>query len=118
MASVPHPKSKRADSNMHTDTDIVRSEIWLEDGNVVLQAEGTQFKLHRGTLSLNSTVFKDMFSLPQATFGEKLIEGCPIVHLSDSAADVLFILQALFQRRQVILRCYYLYGEVILRLLP
>lgn len=86
---------------MNSVTDLVRSEIWLEDGNVVLQAEGTQFKVYRGILSLNSPVFKDMFSLPQPTSGEELVEGCPVVHLSDSAADVTYVLQAFFQRRCV-----------------
>lgn len=80
----------------------VRSEFWPEDGNVILQAEGTQFKVHRGILSMNSDVFKDMLSLPQLSSGEELIDGCPVVHLSDSAADVAFVLQALCQRRYVV----------------
>ena len=37
-----------------------RSEIWFEDGNIVLEAEGTQFRVHRGILSLNSPIFNTM----------------------------------------------------------
>lgn len=92
-------KSKSTEDSVHSVTAPLRSEFWLDDGNVVLQAEETHFKVHRSILSINSTVFKDMFSMPQPTSGEELVEGCPVIHLSDSAADVSYVLQALCQRR-------------------
>ncbi|KZP13431.1 hypothetical protein FIBSPDRAFT_797890 [Athelia psychrophila] len=74
-----------------------RSEIWFEDGNVVLQAEGTHFKVYRGALAAHSPIFKDVFAMPQPpSEGEAAIEGCPVVHLSDTAADVTIVLKALF----------------------
>ncbi|KZP23530.1 hypothetical protein FIBSPDRAFT_786044 [Athelia psychrophila] len=77
-----------------------RSEsLWLEDGSIVLQAEGKQFKVYRGLLALQSTVFEDMFAFPQPPSGEELVEGCSIVHLSDSAVDVEFVLEEIFLRR-------------------
>lgn len=42
---------------------IVRSDIWQFDGNVVLQAENIQFRVHKSVLAANSVVFKDMFTM-------------------------------------------------------
>ncbi|KZP23502.1 hypothetical protein FIBSPDRAFT_930555 [Athelia psychrophila] len=77
---------------------VIRSDMWFEDGNIVLQAERTQFKVHRGTLVQNSSVFSDMLSFPQPPGPASMVEGCPVVQLSDSANDMTFVLKALFQR--------------------
>ncbi|KZP30901.1 hypothetical protein FIBSPDRAFT_814333 [Athelia psychrophila] len=67
----------------------MRSDIWYEDVNVILQAGSTQFKVHRSILAENSTVFKDMFSFPQPpSANQELLEGCQIVRLSDTAEEV------------------------------
>ncbi|KZP14498.1 hypothetical protein FIBSPDRAFT_935715 [Athelia psychrophila] len=82
--------------------DPVRSDIWYDDGNVILEAEATQFKVYRGALAEASSVFKDMFSFPQpASETIRAVEGCSVVQLSDTAEDVTFILQALYQRKYV-----------------
>lgn len=76
-----------------------RSDIWFMDGNIVIQAEGVQFKVTRGVLAAQSSIFEDMFSIPQPpSEKEMVVEGCPVVHLSDSAADVNIVLRALFLR--------------------
>lgn len=80
----------------------VRSaSLWLEDGNIIFQAEGKQFKVYRGLLSLQSTIFRDMFTVPQYSAGDSFVEGCPVVHLSDAAADLEFALEAIFLRKYV-----------------
>ncbi|KAF7974530.1 hypothetical protein HWV62_11996 [Athelia sp. TMB] len=81
----------------------VRSEdVWYDDGNIILQAENTQFKVVKSILQRNSSVFKDMLSLPQPTSSDtELVEGCPVVHLSDSADEVRYVLKALFEREYV-----------------
>lgn len=101
-------KRKRVDDDADRDANVVeimpqavRSEPWLEDGNVVLQAEGKQFRVHRSTLSLNSSIFRYMFGVPQPPEEGETVEGCPVVHLSDSAEDVKIVLDAVFQRRCV-----------------
>ena len=79
---------------------LVRSKIWFKDGNIVLQAGGTQFKVYQGLLAESSPVFADMFSVPQPPVADaELVEGCAVVHLTDSVIDVTFVLEALFQRR-------------------
>ena len=71
-----------------------RADLWLEDGNVILVAEKTAFKVHRSILARNSEIFHDLFELPQPV-DEETFEGCPIVHLPDSKEDVEYMLAGL-----------------------
>lgn len=100
-SSVPN-KRKRIDDAPEPPVlvaDAKWSDIWFEDGNVVIQAEGTYFKVYRGALAASSPIFQDMFRIPQPpSRGEITVEGCPVVYLSDTAADVTIVLQALFLR--------------------
>ncbi|KDQ56535.1 hypothetical protein JAAARDRAFT_58838 [Jaapia argillacea MUCL 33604] len=78
---------------------LIRSaDVWFDDGNVILIAESTQFKVFRGILSASSPIFQDMFSL-STEVPEESIDGCPVVHLSDTTADVSHMLRALHDRR-------------------
>lgn len=70
-------------------------DLWFEDGNVILQAEQSFFRVYTGILSARSTVFRDMFSFPQPET-EDLMEGCPIIVLHDSAEDVNYFLKAIY----------------------
>jgi hypothetical protein len=89
--SLPNAKRKRTTMRLEppsTASGATRStRIWLEDGNVIIQAQTTQFRVHRGILSRHSRVFKDMFAIPQPELGEPVIEGCPIFRLFDAAQD-------------------------------
>ncbi|KAJ7637507.1 hypothetical protein B0H17DRAFT_1023463 [Mycena rosella] len=76
-----------------------RSKIWMPHGDIILQAESTQFRVHQDILAKHSSVFQDMFSLPQPP-NEETLEGCPIVHLSDSAIDIELILTAFYDPSQ------------------
>ncbi|KZP23501.1 hypothetical protein FIBSPDRAFT_823475 [Athelia psychrophila] len=102
MTSTLDPPAKRKRTDEETGIGpVTRSNIWFEDGNIVLQAEQTRYKVYRGTLAQNSTVFNDMLSFPQPSgpaSDREMVEGCPVVQLSDSAKDVGFVLRALFQR--------------------
>lgn len=77
---------------------------WFEDGNVVLQAQSSIFKVYKGLLSQESEVFKSMFALPQSSTGpSELYDGCPLVVLQDSAADVRVFIQAIFDHKYAFL---------------
>lgn len=76
----------------------IQSELWFDDGNLVLQAGNTQFRIHRGIICASSTVFKEMFGLPQLVPGDEVVEGCPVVHLSDSAVELQHALKAIYDR--------------------
>ena len=81
---------------------ITRSDIWLEDGNIVLQAEDTQFKVHRGLLARVSPIFADVFSVPQPSQPEgdlnSVVDGCSVLRLQDSSQDVQHLLWALYDQ--------------------
>ncbi|KAJ7142085.1 hypothetical protein C8R43DRAFT_1131078 [Mycena crocata] len=51
-------------------------DLWFEDGNIVIQAGNSQFRVFRGILAARSPVFEDMFSLPQPADSEA-VDGCP-----------------------------------------
>ncbi|CAL1699880.1 unnamed protein product [Somion occarium] len=69
--------------------------LWYEDGNIVLVADTTTFRVHSSVLSRASDIFRDMFSLPQPQ-GEDTIDGCPVVHLPDSPHDLAIALDMLY----------------------
>ena len=77
------------------------TDVWFDDGNCVLQAENTVFKVYFGLLAKYSVYFQTMITLPQpdANFGEEpqpMYENCPlIVLLGDSAKDAGYFLKAL-----------------------
>jgi hypothetical protein len=74
---------------------IVRSELWFSDGNVVIIASSVAFKVHRGQLRRHSEIFDDLFSIPQPK-DQDLYDGCPWVEVYDCPSDVLYFLKALY----------------------
>ncbi|RDX49028.1 hypothetical protein OH76DRAFT_1351489, partial [Lentinus brumalis] len=78
-------------------------EFWYEDGTIILVARTVQFRVYKGVLADLSSVFADMFSLPQPT--SSLPAGpadCPFVHLEDSPEDLRHILRALFPKKTTV----------------
>jgi len=102
-------------STLHPRTDISDGETppleqgdpWLDDGNVILEAEGKQFRVLRSILVSHSSTFRDVFALPQPAY-EELVHGCPVVRISDTAEDTHHVLKALFDRR-----CAIIYGPSV-----
>jgi hypothetical protein len=76
--------------------------LWFSDGSIVLNAEKITFRVHHSILSTHSTVFSDMLNIPQP-LDQATIEGCPVVHLPDSAVDVACLLKALYDPLYVVL---------------
>ena len=75
------------------------SELWFDDGNLVLVAGDVQFCVYKGLLTSQSAVFKDMLSLPQpisddVNAHDDLSQSRACVHLSDSPEDVRHFLRA------------------------
>ena len=72
-------------------------EFWLEDGNIVLVTHGVGFRVYRGILARYSEVFRDMLEVahpPESVID--LINGAPVIPLSDSVSDLSCFLDALF----------------------
>ena len=75
------------------------SEIWFEDGNVVVIAQTTAFRFHKSVVSLHSSVFRDLFSIPQPSgspVGEESFDSCPVVHVSDTSYDFRELIRAIY----------------------
>ncbi|EMD33036.1 hypothetical protein CERSUDRAFT_99052 [Gelatoporia subvermispora B] len=75
--------------------EIKDRSLWFDDGNVILVAEDAAFRVYRGLLSTRSTVFHDLFEVPQPPDAESF-QGCPVVRLHDRSADLHCLLRALF----------------------
>ncbi len=74
----PNPATPTS-PNPQRDTDI-----WLEDGSVVLVAShAVAFRIYRSLLAHHATIFKDMFSLGHSDIDEETIDNVRVVHLSD-----------------------------------
>lgn len=78
------------------------AEVWFEDGNAIVVADDTAFKVHRGVLSLHSEVFRDMFSIPPPEDDEAL-DGCPVVRVSDAASDIRQLLSVMYRGRTYVI---------------
>ncbi|KAJ7319061.1 hypothetical protein DFH08DRAFT_713983 [Mycena albidolilacea] len=87
----PPAKRRRMDGA----EELTRSDIWHDDGSVVLQVESTLFRVHWSVISLHSPFFRGMRDLPQPA-EQPSIEGCPVVVLHDSSEDVQYFLHALY----------------------
>jgi len=85
MSQEPPAKRQR-----HEDSDIEdikkSSEYWFDDGNIILQAGTTVYRVHSSILIRHSKVFKHMFSTPKPH--GKQIDGCPVTVLTDKEADI------------------------------
>lgn len=93
---------------------------WFEDGDILLQAEDTLFRVHIDSLRKASAVFDDMFSLPQPEVSQKLGDpseptdfggACPLVEMQETAKDMELLLSAIHDSRCVVHadlsgRCY------------
>jgi hypothetical protein len=80
-------------SPMNTPTRV--EELWFADSGLVVQAEQSLYRVSGAILAARSPVFKDMLSFTQPPDAET-IDGCPVVRLPDSAADVTCFFKAIF----------------------
>jgi hypothetical protein len=94
ISSRASAKRAKTEDSINEPTQWPNSTPWFNDGNIVLQAELSQFRVYRGILSAHSVVFEDMFAIAKPD-GEGDAEGCPVVHLPDSAEDLRIVLEVL-----------------------
>ena len=78
-------------------------DLYFEDGSVIISAKGTggdlaYFRVHKSVLSKQSTVFKDMFSLPSPPEVDKY-DNLPLVHVHDNAEEFKQFLRAIYDPR-------------------
>ncbi|KAJ7124668.1 hypothetical protein C8R43DRAFT_1111741 [Mycena crocata] len=70
--------------------------LWFNDGNLVLRAGNSEFRIYGGLLGDRSPVFHDMLQFPQPKDNET-VDGCPVVEMSDdNEEDLVYFLKAIF----------------------
>ena len=74
-------------------------ELWLDDGNIVLVAGDTMFKVYRGLLAAQSPIFGDVFAVASSSRGAHF-DNVPTVRLTDSPEDLKHLLRALVPTTQ------------------
>ncbi|TRM55384.1 hypothetical protein BD626DRAFT_527591 [Schizophyllum amplum] len=70
-------------------------DLWFDDGNIVIVAGSWSFRLRRGILAFQSSVFRDMFSLPPSG-SQDVYDGCPLINVSDDPNDMEHFLKAVY----------------------
>lgn len=115
MSDQTHPAKRlrrdedtgAANPTQTTDNFDHDAELWFEDGNIVLvSAGGVAFRVYRGLLAAQSTVFADMLA-SSSSREDETVDGSPTVRLSDSPEDLRHFLRVLFPktRRLYVNRC-------------
>ncbi|KAF9554986.1 hypothetical protein CPC08DRAFT_821334 [Agrocybe pediades] len=106
MSTEPPAKRQRTEDASDTaskqDESPQKSYLWFEDGNVVLQAEKTLFRVHKTVLALHSEFFADMFSICHSQHeSQPMFEaGCPLISTADSAADLTCLLSSIYENQK------------------
>ncbi|KAJ7182415.1 hypothetical protein C8R43DRAFT_967195 [Mycena crocata] len=67
-------------------------DVWFADGTVILQAESSLFRVYLGVLSAQSSVFRNIFAIRDATYAAN--EGCPLHVVHDYAHELKVFLLA------------------------
>ena len=94
--------SEQDDSPNHASTPTLslstlqrHPEFWFDDGNIILVANHIGFRVYRGLLAAQSTVFADMF-ISSSSRADESLWGCPVVKLErESHCDLAHLLRAL-----------------------
>ncbi|TCD60635.1 hypothetical protein EIP91_009752 [Steccherinum ochraceum] len=94
MALPRGKKRKTSKGAIFSEAEFQKSSMWFEDGNVVLVAENTGYKVFKGVLSLHSEVFQDLFTLPQPQDAE-IFDDCYVVRMPDSQQELACLLSAI-----------------------
>ncbi|KAM5539625.1 hypothetical protein V8D89_006734 [Ganoderma adspersum] len=102
-AEDAHTESSTTDAPSDLDNVQRHEDFWFDDGSIVLVARRkTGFRVYRALLAAQSTVFSDMLTSSSPS-DDEMIEGCPVVHLSDAPEDVAHFLRVLLPKSQRLL---------------
>lgn len=69
-------------------------QIWFSDGNIILEAANTSFRVYSQLIAAKSTVLADILAFPQYTLHET-----PVVRLLDAAEDLEALLRAILDSK-------------------
>ena len=102
QAVSDEPPAKRRRTQDFQDDPRQKSEkYWFGDGNIVLKAGETLYRVHSSIFARHSEVFKDMFSIPQPSeeADAEMIDGCPIIPLMDAEQDLENVISIFYDNK-------------------
>ncbi|KIJ31695.1 hypothetical protein M422DRAFT_36140 [Sphaerobolus stellatus SS14] len=70
------------------------SKLYHDDGNVIIIAENTAFKVHRSVLSSHSYIFKDMIS--QHSQSHECYDGCHVINIAHTSEELRSFLEVMY----------------------
>ena len=100
-ASDPSPASSRNDSPLPGHLNMANADIIIQSCDFI------NFRVHKLVLSMSSSFFGDMFSLPQPSDQrEEVINGIPVVRVSENAEVLTCLLTMLYPIPSIIPNSY------------
>ncbi|KAI1795309.1 hypothetical protein LXA43DRAFT_1178782 [Ganoderma leucocontextum] len=101
LSEQPQDKDSSPSSSSAVKLKLRRhAEFWFTDGNIILATRRTGFRIYRGPLASQSTVFSDMFASSTSS-ADETFDGCPVVQLSDSPHDLAHLLHVLLPKVRI-----------------
>ncbi|EKM58564.1 uncharacterized protein PHACADRAFT_193696 [Phanerochaete carnosa HHB-10118-sp] len=88
--------------------------LWFDDGNVIISAEGRAFKVHASVLMLRSEVLKELLNGPALARLPERLEGCPVLRVEDKGRDFEYLFTIIYNggnRRALISSFEYSYNN-------
>ena len=74
----------------------------VPDANIIVRSsDQVNFRIHKSVLAISSTFFENLLSLPQPP-DEELIDGLPVVQLSEDASVLSNLISLLYPTRRCV----------------
>lgn len=104
LVKLEHAGDSLAESKLPYSPD---NQFWYPDGTIIVVAQSIGFRIYKGLLAEASEMFHDMFNnaspSPPPSQAERSVtpsDGCPVVRVSDTAAEIRSLLNVLLHGRQ------------------
>ncbi len=95
-----HIEGTHAAPSPRTSPPVPSASFWYPDGNVVIRAEATCYKVHSSRLTRYCVYFKKLFADGTDDYEDRCakVEGCPVYHVpadldSDDFEHLLVVLE-------------------------
>ena len=83
-----------------SDTSFVPLLLNVPDANIIIRSsDQVNFRVHKSVLAMSSIFFENLLSLPQPP-DEELVDGLPVVQLSEDAGVLSNLISLLYLTRR------------------
>lgn len=94
-------KKRKVEEPADTPPLTCHGSLWYDDGNLLVVADYTLFRVHQGVLSSHSPVLKASITMaePSEDAPKNTKEGCLKITLDDAKEDVQHLIESLYDSR-------------------